>query len=250
VRERRVSRLKRSGELQFHRLQVKQLYQDLELAPDSKFSGSYLMNREAVGVPIRRALAEVFISLPNFTVLAVDFAGVMEMTGSVAEEIGPGLFRIVEEERSVNPEKYLIYDRLAPDILRELDAWFAKHSRCVPAIPDQHACEQFVIGALPPKNLLNVLEYCYQHGSATSEALELAVPAASKKLTDLYKQYPWLVHRQKVSGEAPRSWHHVFTSLAPPQSRRSSVCKADDHPGRSSPAGSSRPRRKYADVTR
>jgi hypothetical protein len=174
------------------------------------------MNREHVGIPIRRALEDAFFSLPEPAVLVVDLTGVEEMTGSAAEEIGPKLFGAVENHRNVSPGKYLIYDHLAPEVRKELDAWFGKYSRCVPAFLEEGEDVQPIIGALPPRNLLDVLEFCYRNGRpVTSSEVEQTLPFATKKLTDVHKQYPWLLRRHRVSGDTPRSWRYLFIPLVP-----------------------------------
>ncbi len=199
----------------FHRRFVKDLYHDLGLGPDSNFSGRYLMNRELVGVPIRHALEGVFFALVQPAVLIVDLTGVEEMTGSAAEEIGPKLFGAVENHRNVNAEKYLVYDGLCPEVRKELDAWFGKYNRCVPAFLSEEDETLPIIGELPPKNLLEVLEFCYRHGPVTSTQLEKRFPAATRKLTGLHKEYPWLLHRHKMRGDTSKSWRYQFMPLKP-----------------------------------
>ena len=201
--------------LSFHRRRVRQIYQELQLGSDLNFSGRYLMNREHVGVPIRRALEDMFFALIGPAVLVVDLTGVEEMTGSAAEEIGPKLFGAVENHRNVCPEKYLVYDGLYLEIRKELDAWFGKYHRCVPAFLSENDDTLPIIGDLPPKNLQEVLEFCYRQGPVTSTELELTLPAATRKMTGLYKQYPWLVHRHKMSGDTPKSWRYHFMPLTP-----------------------------------
>lgn len=203
--------------LNFSRCLINQLYQDLELGREPDFSGSYLMNRERVGVPLRRALEDIFFSLPaEPTVMVVDFVGVEELTGSVAEEVGPKLFGAVETHRKVSPDKYLIYDNLSQEIRKELDAWFAKYDRCTPAfLQDEQDAEFPIAGALPPDNLLEALIFCYRHGPITSSELGKQLAAAAKKLAIVHRDYPWLLHRQKVRGDTPKSWQYLFIPLIP-----------------------------------
>ena len=204
--------------INLYRRCISQLYESLRLGgADPQYSAQYLMNRERVGIPLRHTLQEALFGLVEPATLVIDFTGVKEMTGSVTEEIGPRLFGAFQNHRNVNPETYLIYDNLSQEIRKELDAWFAKYGQCIPAFPQKDdRTVRPLIGALPPDNILEILEYCYAHGIVSSADLEQRFSAASKKLTDVQNQYPWLLRRYgKVRGDTPRSWRYQFIPITP-----------------------------------
>ena len=83
----------------------------------------YLMNREKLGIPLRKALAKKLYAMQEDT-LVINMAGIEEMTTSVAEEIGPLLFQELIKCRQQDRKIFLTYCNVAKEIARGLDGTF------------------------------------------------------------------------------------------------------------------------------
>ena len=175
------------------------------------------MQREGTGVPLRQALQETLLAVVDPTILIIDFAGVHDLSGAVAEEVGPRLLGIVQQHRQIYPETYLLYDQLSPEAYKEMDVWFARYGQCVPAVAQEGSLSaRRLIGTLPPDYLLEILTYCYAQGLVSSADVEKKFSAASKKLNDIQTHYPWLLHRHsRVRGNSPRAWRYSFLPIIP-----------------------------------
>src|SRR5688500_14958555 len=88
-----------------------------------KFSPGYLMNREKLGIPLRKAIVGILHSMEDET-LVINMAGIEEMTTSVAEEIGPVLFQEFIKYRIAHENVYLTYCNVSEEMARGLDGTF------------------------------------------------------------------------------------------------------------------------------
>lgn len=185
----------------------------------------YLMNREQLGVPLRNAIASRF-NAPSFNTFVVDFTGIAEMSVSVADEIGPKLLEDFLLARENRPDIYLAYSGLSREIVREFETLNWQSDR----EPDRslsivafrgHGQEGFhdhiFVGKEIPSSLTQVLDLVYQLGEANSQVLEThGVKAASRKLNELVRQYPWLFRKdQKSLDSGPKAWAYFYTTVVP-----------------------------------
>ena len=79
----------------------------------------YLMNREKLGVPLRKKMVNILTTL-NEETLIIDFSNIVEMTTSVSEEICPKLFKEFLDYRISNENVYIAYCNVSDDIARGL----------------------------------------------------------------------------------------------------------------------------------
>lgn len=191
------------------------------------FDPRYLMNRERLGIPLRKALVEQLYTMKVDT-LAINMSGIEEMTTSVAEEIGPKLFQELIRYREQYREVYLTYCNVTEEIARGLDGTF-KHWGTDPESPgklnivvfstfqdDVFSDHQF-LGQEIPDALRNILDVIYNLGVVNSSGLEeQGVKAASRKLNELARYYPWLFHKfQRSLNEGSRAWAYFYSPIVP-----------------------------------
>ena len=191
-----------------------------------KFSPGYLMNREKLGIPLRNALVEHLHTLDNST-LVVNMAGVEEMTTSVVEEIGPILFQELIKHR-LDHDVYLTYCNVSGEIATGLDGIFK-----LPKFEEQINTRQNIVvfstlqndvfsghqflGQEIPTALKEILDVIYKFNVVSSSDLEeQGIKAASRKLTDLAKYYPWLFRKiQKTLDVDSRAWAYFYSPIVP-----------------------------------
>ncbi len=185
----------------------------------------YLMNREKLGVPLRSTISSRFRS-PSFDTFVVDFTGIEEMSVSVADEIGPKLVEDFLLIREVRPDIFLAYSGLSLEIIREFETLNWQSDR----EPDKslsivafrgHGQKGFhghiFVGKEIPSSLTQVLDLVYKLGEANSQILEAhGVKAASRKLNELVRQYPWLFRKdQKSLDSGSKAWAYFYTTVVP-----------------------------------
>ncbi len=195
------------------------------LSPD--LSSGYLMNRKTLGIPLRNELTKQLSSLENDT-LVINMDGVKEMTTSVAEEIGPLLFHKLIRHRENYEDVCLTYCNVSDEIARGLDGIFkttkgneqigVKQTIVVFSMfqDDKFSGHQF-LGQEIPTALQDILDVIYKFNIVSSSTLEeQGIKAASKKLSDLTKYYPWLFRKtqRQLDGDA-RSWAYFYSPIVP-----------------------------------
>lgn len=191
------------------------------------FSSGYLMNRQTLGIPLREELVRQLRSLDKET-LVVNMAGVREMTTSVAEEIGPLLFQELITFRSKHDHVYLTYCNMNDEVIKGMDGIFkaAKGFERFSIKPTMVAFSSFenglfsghkFIGLEIPTALKEILDVMYRFNVVTSSTLEeQGIKAASKKLTDLAKYYPWLFRKnQRPLDVDSRAWAYFYSPILP-----------------------------------
>lgn len=191
------------------------------------FTPGYLMNRERLGIPLRHAIRGCLVSMDAKT-LALDFTDIEEISISVAEEIGPKLFEDFLEYRNQNKEAYLVYCNLTQEIAEGLGRHFLhRDSRLDTSVQftmvafqqcvNDQFTEHFFLGEAIPGALAEVLNLIYTLGEATSQSLEeRGIKAASRKLNELVKQYPWLIWRNQQSVDtSARAWAYCYSPVVP-----------------------------------
>lgn len=207
-----------------NQVNVAKLVDELGIKHDSR----YLMNREKLGVPLRNALLARLHEIQEGT-LAVDLSNVEEMTISVTEEIGPKLFEEFILYRTQGREVFLTYCNISDEVARSLHYTFGKwntsreisekfsivvFSSCEEGNFEHH---QF-LGQEIPEALRSVLDVIYTSGQVTSLNLEdQGIKAASRKLNELGKQYPWLFCKIQASlnDADPRAWAYFYSPIVP-----------------------------------
>jgi hypothetical protein len=212
------------------RIQIVELYLRLPSASAAGVDGSkYLMGRDVVGVPMRRRIEDAVISATGPTTCVLDFAGVDDISASVAEELGPILLQGTLTRGRPDSERYLVYSNLSHDARLGLDDVFRRTGRVALSIlaDDQYgkpsegsgaALRIDLLGPPVPKPLEDVVAHCYARGGITSSDIQDgSLAAASKKLTELYERYPGIVHRVKIYGASgARSWHYSYIPVIVP----------------------------------
>lgn len=203
-------------QLQMHRVSIGELCKQENIA-DLRETGGILMNRNRVGIPLRTHLENIIIeSLHGRVVIVLDLAGIVDLSGSVAEEIGPKLFTTFQAHRVLEKDKYLVYDNLETEVGRELDAWFTKYDLSVIGFTAEKVKRFKLLGKPLSDALKEVLLECYQAGPISSGDLRGRFKAASKKLNEIVKSYPWLLWRYRVnSGDNPRTWAYLYYPILP-----------------------------------
>lgn len=203
-------------QLQRHRISIAELCGQENIA-DLQETDGVLMNRNRVGIPLRTHLENIITeNLHGKVVIVLDFAGIVDLSGSVAEEIGPKLFTAFQAHRVLEKDKYLVYDNLETEVGRELDAWFTKYDLPTIGFTAGQMKEFKLLGKPLPDALREVLLECYQNGPISSDDLRGRFKAASKKLNEIVKSYPWLLWRYRVnSGDNPRTWAYLYYPILP-----------------------------------
>jgi hypothetical protein len=190
-------------------------------------SSGYLMNRETLGIPLRKALTKRLHSLENGT-LVIDMAGVKEMTTSVAEEIGPLLFQELIKYRMHHENVWLTYCNVNDEIAKGLDKIFKPTKGNDPTsikqtmvvfsmFQDAKFSGYHFLGQEIPTALEEILDVIYQFNVVSSSTLEeQGIKAASKKLSDLAKYYPWLFRKIAKSLDVDsRAWAYFYSPIVP-----------------------------------
>ncbi|MBC7876108.1 MAG: hypothetical protein H7Y59_02970 [Anaerolineales bacterium] len=212
-------------EIQDQKIEFVSVIEVLEKLP-IKFSLGYLMNREKLGIPLRKALVEHLYAIDNST-LVINMAGVEEMTTSVAEEIGPILFQELIKRR-LDRDVYLTYCNVSEEIATGLDGIFK-----LPKFENQINTRQNIVvfstlqnevfsghqflGQEIPTALKEILDVIYKFNVVSSSDLEEhGIKAASRKLTDLVKYYPWLFRKiQRALDIDSRAWAYFYSPIVP-----------------------------------
>lgn len=192
------------------------------------YVSGYLMNRNRLGIPLRRCLMGHLTEMEERGALAVDFSGIREMTTSIAEEIGPNLFEEFLAHRMQDRNVYLTYCNVSGEIAGGLDGAFLSwqphldSSKRFTVVAfgkrqDSRFAEHQFLGEVVPDALREALDQVYRLGQANSSDLEaLGIKAASRKLNELFKQYPWLLRRSQKSLEVgPRAWAYFYSPVVP-----------------------------------
>jgi hypothetical protein len=196
-----------------------------KMSPD--FSSGYLMNRETLGIPLREELGKQLRSIEHET-LVINMADVKEMTTSVAEEIGPLLFQELIQHRSKFENVCLAYCNVNSEIIRGLDGIFKsvkdveqiglKQTMLVfSSFQDNKFSGHQFIGQEIPTALKEILDAIYKFNIVSSSNLEdRGIKAASKKLSDLTKYYPWLLRKiQRPLDVDSRAWAYFYSPIVP-----------------------------------
>ena len=149
------------------------------------------------------------------------------MTTSIAEEIGPRLFQDFLFHRAQR-NVYFAYCNLSEEIARGFDGAFRSwqsrmdvsgnliavaFGKCQHGRFSQH---RFLGGTIPDA-LKEALDLIYTWGKTNSSELEAhGVKAASRKLNQLFGEYPWLLQRFQESLEVgPRAWAYFYSPIVP-----------------------------------
>ena len=179
----------------------------------------YLINREKLGIPLREALAKKLYAMKEDT-LVINMVGIEEMTTSVADEIGPLLFEDFIKHRK-RKDVFLTYCNVTDEIAKGLHNSFAGpksgsivvFSNYQDGIFSNH---QF-LGQEIPTALRDILEVIYNFGVVNSSDLEeQGIKAASRKLNELAKYYPWLFCKvQKSLDTGSRAWAYFYSPIVP-----------------------------------
>lgn len=206
-----------------HLAQVYAIVGELGLTDTPKF----LMNRKRLAIPLRNEINGRLRSLASGEVLIADFVGVEEATSSVLSEIGPALFQEYMAIRTTC-DCYFAYAGLTADIATTLDDMFHGYPRRVEAsirfttvafdqIQNGGYTKYRFIGERLPEALLGVLDAIYSLGRVTSNELEkLGIRAASRKLTEVYAEYPWLLRKtQEFTGSGSNAWYYSYAPICP-----------------------------------
>lgn len=193
----------------------------IEIAP------GYLMNRETLGIPVRNVLIDQLYTMREDT-LAINMDGIKEMTTSVAEEIGPILFQELIKYREQHREVFLTYCNVAEEIARGLDGTFKNWGADL-GTPEKlnvvvfstfqnnvFSNHQF-LGQEIPTALKDILDVIYDLGVVNSSDLEeQGIKAASRKLNELARYYPWLFRKiQKSLNMGSRAWAYFYSPIVP-----------------------------------
>ncbi|MCB9420767.1 MAG: hypothetical protein H6667_13250 [Ardenticatenaceae bacterium] len=187
----------------------------------------YLMNREKLGIPLRKALAQKMSTMKEDT-LVINMAGVEEMTTSVAEEIGPLLFQELIKYRRQDRKVFLTYCNVAEEIARGLDGTFKNWGSeletsdklnvvVFSTFQDGKFANHQFLGQEIPTALKDILDAIYTFGVVNSTDLEdQGIKAASRKLNELAKYYPWLFCKvQKSLDTSSRAWAYFYKPIVP-----------------------------------
>jgi hypothetical protein len=197
-----------------------------QLLGKDHYARGYLMNRNRLGIPLRERLEKHLKAVKKEKVLAIDLDGIQEMTTSVAEEIGPKLFERFLAHRSKDKEIYLIYCNVSEEIANGFEGVFKSwQSRLDPSskltvvvfgeCKDGRFAEHRFLGEEIPDALQEILDLVYNLGQMSSSDLEVhGIKAASRKLNELFKQYPWLLRKlQKSLDTGPRAWAYFYSPI-------------------------------------
>jgi hypothetical protein len=196
------------------------------ILPDGYSSGS-LMSRDRLGVPLREHIMRELTRMRGGETLVADFSGIEEMTTSIAEEIGPKLFQEFLSYRAQG-DVYFAYCNLSEEIARgfhhALRSWQPRvnSSDRVSVVAfgtyqNGRFSQHRFLGETIPDALREALDLIYRLGKANSSQLEArGVKAASRKLNQLFSEYPWLLQRfQESLDVGPRAWAYFYSPIVP-----------------------------------
>lgn len=196
----------------------------------------YLMNRTALGIPMREQLSKwIKENRDSDVIFILDFEGILEASSSVADEIGPIFFRefLDHREKVSNRlgELFLVYGNLSAELAESLERTFSGWSRAYPSetlmvavgykmIHDGEFQGYYFLGRPQlPSKLAEILDLIYINGDMTSYELEQkGVVAPSRKLNEVNERCPWLVRKTRVRlEETEKGWTYVYSPILPPQ---------------------------------
>lgn len=183
--------------------------------------GSYLMSRQRVGQPLREFIT-IKLETTSAQVIVIDFSQIEDVTVSVADELGPKLFRnfvnLWSDKTKQTP--YLVYANLSPDLLNSMERVFRQDDKELVAclfkqFSDSRFYNHFFVGDGLPDALREVLNRIYSLRKANSVQLEdHDIAAASRKLNALMNKYPWLLKREKEMLD-DRAWTYIYQPIVP-----------------------------------
>jgi hypothetical protein len=187
------------------------------------------MNRDRLGIPLRNHLRNQMTTMSSGETLIIDFGDIKEMTTSVAEEVGPRLFQeFLAYRMQAKKDVYIAYCNASQEIANGLEGAFRawqphsdspKKLTIVAFKRCQH--DRFVehrfLGEVIPEALNEALDLVYRSQQINSLDLEArGIKAASRKLNELFRQYPWLLRRfQKSLDAGPRAWAYFYSPIVP-----------------------------------
>ena len=188
----------------------------------------YLMNRDRLGVPLRKQLVNHLYAVTEGETLVVDCRGIEEMTTSVAEEIGPRLFEEFLAHRDQGNDVYLAYCNVSGEIASGLEGAFRTWQPSLDpprrmtivvfgSCRDNRFTQHQFLGEVLPDALRDTLDLVYRLGQTNSSDLKTrGIKAASRKLNELSRQYPWLLRKVQRSLDAgPRAWAYFYSPVVP-----------------------------------
>ena len=187
----------------------------------------FLMSRDRLGIPLRNYIVKQLELLKVEDTIVLDFQGIVEITTSVADEIGPILFDkyldIFDAKSHQGAEKFLVYCNLSRDVLNGLgsamQSWANRtgSSKKIVALGFEKLIEDKfsgfeLLGESLPESQLEVLKEIYKSNEISSSELEkMDIKAASKKLNALAENYPWLFRRQKIRLlGTTKGWNYIY----------------------------------------
>jgi hypothetical protein len=185
----------------------------------------HLMSRDRLGIPLHQNLLNRLRGVKNDVTLVIDLEGVPEMTLSVADELGPLLFEDFLQHRQNRRNVYLAYCNLSNEIISGFSRVFRpempkpkERVRLATVVFEQFDGVEFsgarFIGEPIPDALRSVLEIVYSNGEVTSADLEqLGIPAPSRKLNELYRQYEWLLRQERRT--IGNVWQNAYMPIVP-----------------------------------
>jgi hypothetical protein len=197
-----------------------------QILPD-RYTSGYLMSRDRLGAPLRKHFVCQLTEMREGETLVADFLGIEEMTTSIAEEIGPKLFQQFLSYRAQR-NVYFAYCNLSEEIARGFDGAFRSWQSRI-ASPDRLIVVAFgkyqngrfsqhrFLGETIPDALKEALDLIYRLGKTNSSELEAhGVKAASRKLNQLFGEYPWLLQRFQESLDVGlRAWAYFYSPIVP-----------------------------------
>lgn len=187
----------------------------------------YLMSGDRLGTPLREHFMHKLTETREDQTLVADFSGIEEMTTSIAEEIGPQLF---QEFLSFRTQRnvYFAYCNLSEEMVKGFDgafrSWQSRKNLSDKLIvvtfgEHKNGCFSYprFLGGTIPDALKEALDLIYALGKINSSELEnRGVKAASRKLNQLFGEYPWLLQRYQESLDVgPRAWAYFYSPIVP-----------------------------------
>ncbi|MEM6379207.1 MAG: hypothetical protein AAF705_13420 [Bacteroidota bacterium] len=173
-----------------------------------------LMSRKRLGIPARLGIEKELINLQNSTMI-LNFDGIEEVSLSVAEELGPILFKNFLAYHKATPTLYLTYANMNEDLVYGWDGMFKNFPDPMAAsilnLTTNHLYSSVTfIGSGLAESKKEALEKIYFLGKATSNDLaDVGIAAASRKLNALFKEFPWLFIRNQVSLDE-KAWTYEY----------------------------------------
>jgi hypothetical protein len=122
---------------------------------------------------------------------------------------------------------YMAYCNVSGEIARGLEgafrSWQSPHSRLRLTALVFYECQNGwfekpdFLGDGIAGALKEILDLIYSLGQSSSTELEeCGIKAASRKLNELFRQYPWLLRRtQKSLDTSPRAWAYFYSPIVP-----------------------------------